>query len=102
MEAGCLTVRGKGNRNAELPLPADVGKAITAYLRGERLRSTNRSVFLRTKAPAVSLKGGRAVGAIVAKALARARINCRRKGAHQFRHTLATEMLRRGASCWWP
>jgi len=55
-------------------------------------------VFLRTKAPAVSLKGGRAVGAIVAKALARARINCRRKGAHQFRHTLATEMLRRGAS----
>lgn len=97
-EAGCLTVRGKGNRNAELPLPADVGKAITAYLRGGRLRSTNRSVFLRTKAPAVSLKGGRAVGAIVAKALARARINCRRKGAHQFRHTLATEMLRRGAS----
>jgi len=53
---------------------------------------------LRARAPAVSLKGSRAVCVIVAKALARAGINCCRKGAHQFRHTLATEMLRRGAS----
>jgi site-specific recombinase XerD len=97
-EAGCLTVRGKGNRSTELPLPADVGKAIAAYLKGGRLRSIHRSVFLRARAPAAGLKNSGAVGLIVAKALARAGINCCRKGAHQFRHTLATEMLRRGGS----
>jgi integrase/recombinase XerD len=97
-EAGRLTVRGKGNRSTELPLPADVGKAIAAYLKSGRLRSTYRSVFLRARAPAASLKNSGAVGLIVAKALARAGVNCCRKGAHQFRHTLATEMLRRGAS----
>jgi integrase/recombinase XerD len=97
-EAGRLAVRGKGNRSTELPLPADVGKAIAAYLKGGRLGSTHRSVFLRARAPAAGLKNSRAVGLIVAKALARAGINCCRKGAHQFRHTLATEMLRRGAS----
>jgi site-specific recombinase XerD len=30
--------------------------------------------------------------------LRRAKINSVRKGSHQFRHTLATEMLRHGAS----
>ncbi len=33
-ETGRLTLRGKGDRYAELPVPADVGKAITAYLKG--------------------------------------------------------------------
>ena len=97
-ESGRLTVRGKGNRNAQLPLPADVGKAIAAYLKNGRTRSTNRSLFLRARAPAVGLRNSRSVGLIVGKALARAGINCRRKGAHQFRHTLASEMLRHGAS----
>ena len=93
-ETGRLTLRGKGDRYAELPVPTDVGKAIAAYLKNGRTRSTNRCVFLRAQAPAVSLKNSRSVGLIVAKALARAGINCRRKGAHQFRHALATEMLR--------
>jgi len=97
-ETGRLTLRGKGDRYAELPVPADVGKAIAAYLKHGRTRSTNRCVFLRAQAPAIGLRNSRSVGLIVAKALARAGINCRRKGAHQFRHTLATEMLRHGAS----
>jgi integrase/recombinase XerD len=97
-EAGHLTVRGKGNRIVQLPLPADVGKAVAAYLKDGRPRSTHRSVFLRTRAPAVRLTNSNSVGLIVNKALARAGINDRRKGAHQFRHTLATEMLGHGAS----
>jgi integrase/recombinase XerD len=97
-EAGQLAVRGKGNRHAQLPIPADVGKAIAAYLKDGRTRSTNRSVFLRAQAPAVGLRNSASVGLIVKKALARAGINCRRKGAHQFRHTLATEMLHHRAS----
>jgi site-specific recombinase XerD len=96
-EAGRLTVRGKGDRNAQ-PIPADVGQAIAAYLKDGRTRSSNRAVFLRAQAPGVGLRNSGSVGLIVGKALARAGINCRRKGAHQFRHTLATEMLRHGAS----
>lgn len=94
-EAGSLNVRGKGNRTAQLPLPADVGEAISSYLKDGRQRSMNRSLFLRTRAPAVRLQS---VGLVAKKALERAGINCRRKGAHQFRHTLATEMLHHGAS----
>ena len=33
---GEITVRGKGNRRDRLPLPADVGAAIVAYLRDGR------------------------------------------------------------------
>jgi integrase/recombinase XerD len=97
-EHGYLTVRGKGNRSEQLPLPVDVGKAIAAYLRGGRPNSTRRHVFLRGYAPAVGFKGPAAVSTVVHHALARAGINCPRKGAHQFRHALATETLRKGAS----
>jgi len=97
-EAGHLTVRGKGNRIVQLPLPADVGKAVASYLKDGRPRSTHRSVFLRTRAPAVRLTNSNSLGLIVKKALTHAGINVRRKGAHQFRHALATEMLGHGAS----
>jgi integrase/recombinase XerD len=97
-EAGYLTVRGKGDRRAPLPLPADVGKAIAAYLKYGRPRSTSRCVFLRGRAPASSFKSSPAVSTVVRHALARAGIDRPRKGAHQFRHTLATEMLRQGVS----
>lgn len=97
-EAGSLNVRGKGNRTAQLPLPADVGEAISSYLKHGRQRSMNRSLFLRAIEPAVPLTNSQSVGLIAKKALARGGINCRRKGAHLFRHTLATEMLHHGAS----
>jgi integrase/recombinase XerD len=96
-EAGGLTVRGKGDSSGQLPLPIDVGKAIAVYLKDGRPRSAHRSVFLKTHAPAVNLKNS-SIGLIVNKALARAGITGCRKGAHQFRHSLATKMLRQGAS----
>jgi site-specific recombinase XerD len=39
-----------------------------------------------------------AICSLVERALVRAEIDSPRKGAHLFRHTLATEMLRHGAS----
>jgi len=96
-DAGSLTVRGKGNYRAQLPLLTDVGKAITAYLKHGRQSSIRRSLFLKTCAPVANLNSG-TIGLIVNKALARAGINGCRKGAHQFRHALATKMLRQGAS----
>src|SRR5262249_36663211 len=49
---GTLTVRdGKGRRGRTLPLPALLGRAITAYLHHGRPTSADRHVFLRHQAP---------------------------------------------------
>lgn len=95
---GCLRVHGKSGRRTQLPLPKDVGDAIAAYLRHGRPRSTSRRVFLRAKAPVRGFLSQSAVGTIVRHALLRAGIEAPTTGAHQFRHGLATQMLRRGAS----
>jgi len=97
-ENGLFTVVGKGGHPSQLPLPADVGRAIAAYLKDGRPRlSSSRRVFLRARAPAVGFKSV-AVCDVVRRALGRAGIDSPRKGAHQFRHALATSMLNRGAS----
>jgi site-specific recombinase XerD len=95
---GLLSVRGKGGRRNELPLPADVGKAIAGYLRRGRPRSTSRRVFLRAKAPIRGFIGATGVGAVVQHCIRRAGIKAPTHGAHQFRHGLAAQMLRKGAS----
>jgi site-specific recombinase XerD len=97
-DAGQVSVRGKRGHRTALPLPADVGAAIAAYLRHGRPRSTSRRVFLRSKAPIRGSLGQCGVGSIVGHALQRAGIQSLTKGAHQFRHALATQMLRHGAS----
>jgi len=96
--AGHVSVRGKRGHRTALPLPGDVGTAITAYLRDGRPCSTSRRVFLRTKAPIGGFVSQSGIGSIVRHALHRAGIQAPTTGAHQFRHALATRMLRRGAS----
>ena len=96
--AGSLEVQGKGGQHADLPLPADVGAAITTYLRHGRPRSNSRRVFLRAKAPIRGLLGSQAIGSLVRHNIARAGVQAPTYGAHQFRHALATKMLRYGAS----
>jgi site-specific recombinase XerD len=96
--AGQLSIRGKGGLRSELPLPNDAGRAIAAYLQRGRPRSTSRRVFLRAKAPIHGFRGPSGVGSVVRHALRRAGIDAPTHGAHQFRHGLATEMLRGGAS----
>ena len=97
-KTGRLHVRGKGAQRLELPLPMDVGKALVAYLRRGRPVSTSRRVFLRAKAPIRGFLGPSGVSSIVRHSLERAGIDAPTKGAHQFRHGLATQMLRHGAS----
>ena len=91
---GSLLVRGKANRLERLPLPADVGQALADHLTHPRPKCAARAVFLRMLAPHRRLTTG-AVIAVVQAA-------CRRAGlaaiaAHRLRHTLASELLRRGA-----
>jgi len=95
---GQLNVRGKRGQCTELPLPPEVGKAIAAYLRHGRSESASRRLFLRAKAPLRGFQGACGVGSVVRHSLKRAKVNAPTYGAHQFRHGLATEMLRRGAS----
>ncbi len=96
--AGSLSVQGKGDQRSTLPLPAEVGAAIAAYLRHGRPPSSSRRVFLRAKAPIRGLLGPQAISSLVRHNLVRAGIQAPTPGAHQFRHALATGMLRRGAS----
>jgi integrase/recombinase XerD len=94
-----IAIRGKGGRVTHLPLPADVGQAIAAYLRHDRPRvSDTRRLFLRVRAPVAGFKGQGSVGSVVKHALQRAQIDSPRKGAHQFRHSLASTMLQQGSS----
>lgn len=95
---GQLKVRGKSGQRNELPLPTDVGKAIAAYLQHGRPHSPSRRVFLRAKAPIRGFRGSSGVGSIVRHCLQRAGLETPTHGAHQFRHGLATELLRQGAS----
>jgi site-specific recombinase XerD len=97
-KAGQLSVCGKRGQRSDLPLPTEVGKAIAAYLRHGRPRCNSRRVFLRVKAPVCGFQGACGVGSIVRHRLLRTGIDAPTYGAHQFRHGLATEMLRQGAS----
>ncbi len=93
-----ITVCGKGGQWAQLPLPADVARAIARYLRRDRPRCECRRVFIRDYAPIGGFNYATAISKIVQCALAKANVVSARKGAHLMRHSLATDMLRKGAS----
>jgi integrase/recombinase XerD len=83
-DAGELSVRGKGGPRTALPLPAEVCKAIAAYLRHGRRPSTSRRVFLRSKAPIRGFLGQCAIGSIVRHALQRTGIQAPTTGPISF------------------
>jgi integrase/recombinase XerD len=92
---GELTIRGKGNRAERLPLPADVGAAIAAYLRrGRPATADGRNVFVRVHAPHRALTTG-GVTMIVFDTAQRAGLG--KLHAHRLRHTAATAMLHAGS-----
>ncbi len=94
--AGEIVVRGKGNRAERLPLPTDVGEAVAAYLRrGRPASAEGRTVFMRVRAPHRALTSS-AVTQVVAAAARRAGLG--KIHAHRLRHTVATQLLRAGAS----
>jgi len=92
---GQIILRGKTSRQEGMPLPVDVGKALTAYLRQARPPTQIRHVFLAAKAPMRPIPPG-LVSDVTHRACDRAGLP--RIGAHRLRHSLATEMLRRGAT----
>lgn len=94
-----ILIRAKGRQRARMPMPPDVGAAIVAYLRNDRPKTSCRRLFVRTLAPHVGFASGCAITEIAKTALDRAGIEgCAHRGAHIFRHSLATELLRSGAT----
>lgn len=96
--AGEIVVRGKGLVSDRLPLPPDVGEALALYLREDRPTSASRRVFLCRRAPHRGFAHPSTLSTIVARALKRAGLSPATGGAHLLRHSLATEMVRRGAT----
>lgn len=96
--AGKILVRGKGLLHDWMPLPADVGEALSSYLRQDRPACQTRRVFLRMLAPRREFANTAAVRSIVRQALGRADLHPDFKGAHLLRHSLATSLLRSGAT----
>lgn len=91
---GQIVFRGKGARMERLPLPAEVGTALVAYLTGARPSCDCATVFVTARAPHRPLTAG-TVRAVMGRACQRAGIP--RVGAHRLRHSLATDLLRAGA-----
>ena len=97
--AGELRIHGKGARVDKLPLLEDVGGALADYLQKARPRSSARRVFIHMKAPYEGFgRPCNGICCIVRRALKAAELNPPNKGAHILRHSLATRMLRNGAS----
>ncbi len=96
--AGSISIVGKGGQESGLPMPVEVGEAIADYLQQGRPSCTSRSLFLRALAPLRGLGSQTTVGTIVNAAIKRAGIETRYRGTHQFRHALASDLLRHGAT----
>jgi site-specific recombinase XerD len=90
---GRIILRGKASREDGMPLPADVGRALAEYVADVRPQTSLRSVFISCKAPRRGIRPD-LVSDVTRRACDRAELP--RVGAHRLRHTLATEMLRRG------
>ena len=97
--AGTLRIRArKTGRGALLPLPHRAGRAIASYLRDDRPATHDRHVFVRHWMGVGEAVSSHLVSHVVATALRHAGVEGPHYGAHVLRHTLATRMVRHGAT----
>lgn len=92
-DAGQLKISGKG-REHTLPIPVDVGQALTAWLR-LRPPALDRAVFVRMKAPRRMMTTS-AISGIIARLSGLAGIDP--IYAHRLRHTAAMDILAAGGT----
>ncbi len=97
--AGELLVRGKGGLHDRLPLPPDVGEALARYVRDERV-TASRALFVTRHAANSPFKDGQIINAILREAFVASGVkpSGRYIGSYVLRHSLATNLVRNGAS----
>lgn len=98
--AGELLVRGKGGLHDRLPITAEVGEALSRYLREERGETSCRTMFVTHRAPHRGFKDGQIANTILKDALAATgqKPVTPYVGSHLLRHSLATRLIDAGAS----
>ncbi len=97
--AGELIVRGKGQLHDRMPLPLDVGEALADYIRRDRA-TESRALFVTHRAPRLAFRDGQILNAVLGDAFKKTGLAppTTYVGSHILRHSLATTMVRRGAS----
>lgn len=97
--AGELLVRGKGQQQDRVPIPPDVGEALVAYIQHDRI-SASRALFVTLRAPNGPFKDGQVLNAILKAAFTATGVTPPGPyiGSHVLRHSLATNLMRNGAS----
>ena len=94
-----VEVCGKSRRQTRLPLTQEVGDALVAYLQHGRPPTDSDRVFVCCRAPFRAFASHGAVSVIVDRAMRRAGVTPAGRGAaHLLRHSVATSLLRQGAS----
>lgn len=94
-----IHVCGKSRRPRRLPLTHEVGQAIVDYVQEGRPRTSTDALFVTCRAPFRAFASSSSVSQVVVEELRRAGVARRSRGAaHLLRHSLATTLLREGAS----
>jgi site-specific recombinase XerD len=91
---GELTVRGKARRQDRLPLPREVGEALSDYLVQRDEQPSSRRVFFTCRAPRHPIRPDLVNDVVERACLA---VGIPPFGPHRLRHALAGELLRKGA-----
>jgi site-specific recombinase XerD len=97
--AGEILIRGKRQLHDRMPMSAEVGEAIVDYIKNER-RGPDRALFVSVKPPFKRFKDAQILRWILRDAYDATGISPPQAyvGSHILRHSLATDMLRKGAS----
>jgi site-specific recombinase XerD len=96
---GEILIRGKGSFHDKTLLLQDVGEAIADYIQHER-KGTSRHLFVASRSPYKPFKDAQILNAILKQALEVTNIPRPKQYtvSHILRHSLATNLVQRGAS----
>lgn len=96
---GEILIRGKGGYQDKAPLLQEIGQAIADYIRQER-KGTSRHLFVTNRSPYKPFKDAQILASVLKQGLKKTTIPQPKPYtvSHMLRHSLATNLVQRGAS----